>query len=442
MKNSSNSTNRHSLLSYSASFLGGLGLLSSGLITPQVAVTANDFEIPDAPAAAARAVEAAPAAPVTPTKLPKLAPQSVPNQAASPKLTAPAAPLKSPPAKIAPKPAAVPVNHGNTGKKALLAPKISLPSPEKPPKPAATTGLQGKNSFIDTASYGQQQKPSYTAPSKIVLTERSTGCSAVSQNGKLLVGSCGSVALKQPEVSRQASYIPSRVQQRPAGIQSQRLARLQPTPAQLQPVRPKISLQNTYPRQVFSLASARTQGLSLALEPVPQTNQASRRYSVASPDQRRTSLIFPLAIAANLTSPFGWRLHPIAGSYRMHSGTDLGAPMGTPVLAAYAGEVAVADWQGGYGLTVALHHEDGTQESRYAHLSEIYVQPGQWVEQGTVIGRVGSTGYSTGPHLHFEWRHLTQEGWVAVDAGLHLEYALENLLRSLQLAQTAAKPQG
>jgi murein DD-endopeptidase MepM/ murein hydrolase activator NlpD len=76
-------------------------------------------------------------------------------------------------------------------------------------------------------------------------------------------------------------------------------------------------------------------------------------------------------------------------------------------------------------------------------LSEIFVKLGQAVQQGEVIGRVGSTGFSTGPHLHFEWRHLTKEGWVAVDAGPHLEYALGNLIRTQQLANaTLVKPQG
>ncbi|NJL84197.1 MAG: M23 family metallopeptidase [Chloroflexaceae bacterium] len=119
----------------------------------------------------------------------------------------------------------------------------------------------------------------------------------------------------------------------------------------------------------------------------------------------------------------------------MHFGTDLAAPLGTPVLAAYPGAVAVANTLEGYGLTIILRHESGTQESRYAHLSQVFVETGDWVEQGAIIGAVGSSGYSTGPHLHFEWRHLTQSGWVAVDAGLHLEYALENLMRSVQQAQ-------
>jgi murein DD-endopeptidase MepM/ murein hydrolase activator NlpD len=146
-------------------------------------------------------------------------------------------------------------------------------------------------------------------------------------------------------------------------------------------------------------------------------------------------LVFPLSIPAPITSAFGWRIHPIFGSSRFHSGTDLGAPMGTPVLAAYAGQVVMADFLGGYGLSVALNHNKGTQQSLYAHLSEIFVQPGELVKQGAVIGRVGSTGNSTGPHLHFEFRQLTSEGWVALDAGDQLEFALASLVKALDISE-------
>lgn len=150
------------------------------------------------------------------------------------------------------------------------------------------------------------------------------------------------------------------------------------------------------------------------------------------------SLIFPLSIPASITSAFGWRIHPIAGSSRFHSGTDIGAPMGTPVLAAYSGRVAMADFFGGYGLAVAIDHNKGTQQTLYGHLSEIFVKPGEEVKQGMVIGRVGSTGYSTGPHLHFEFRQLTPEGWAAMDAGQQLEYALSQLTRALQMGLSDA----
>lgn len=150
-----------------------------------------------------------------------------------------------------------------------------------------------------------------------------------------------------------------------------------------------------------------------------------------------TSLIFPLSIPAPITSAFGFRVHPISGSSRFHAGTDIGAPYGTPVLAAYEGRVDNAGGLGGYGLAVTIRHENSTQESLYGHLSEIYVQPGQWVAQGTVIGLVGSTGYSTGPHLHFEWRHLTPSGWVAVDAGDHLQMAMSALIKSMEVASAS-----
>jgi murein DD-endopeptidase MepM/ murein hydrolase activator NlpD len=149
-------------------------------------------------------------------------------------------------------------------------------------------------------------------------------------------------------------------------------------------------------------------------------------------------LIFPLSIPAPITSLFGWRTHPIEGGQRFHSGTDLGAPMGTPVLAAYAGKVALADFLGGYGLAVAIDHNQGTQQTLYGHLSEIFVKPGEMVKQGMVIGRVGSTGLSTGPHLHFEFRQLTSEGWIAMDPGAQLEYAMAQLIKSFDFAQ--AKP--
>ncbi|MEX0272673.1 peptidoglycan DD-metalloendopeptidase family protein [Leptolyngbyaceae cyanobacterium UHCC 1019] len=135
-------------------------------------------------------------------------------------------------------------------------------------------------------------------------------------------------------------------------------------------------------------------------------------------------LIFPLAVAASTTSSFGWRVHPISSESRFHAGIDFGAPMGATVIAAHSGQVVAAQWQGGYGLAIALRHKDGTEETLYAHLSEIFVQSGQWVEQGQPIGAVGSTGNSTGPHLHFEVRQNTAEGWVAVDPATQLNQAI------------------
>jgi murein DD-endopeptidase MepM/ murein hydrolase activator NlpD len=126
------------------------------------------------------------------------------------------------------------------------------------------------------------------------------------------------------------------------------------------------------------------------------------------------NLMFPLPIAAVITSAFGWRVHPISGSLSFHAGLDLGAPMGTPVLAASSGRVVVADAMGGYGLAVVVENGD-KQRNLYAHLSGIAVQPGKVVEQGTVLGWVGSTGNSTGPHLHFESQVETNSGWTTID---------------------------
>jgi murein DD-endopeptidase MepM/ murein hydrolase activator NlpD len=107
--------------------------------------------------------------------------------------------------------------------------------------------------------------------------------------------------------------------------------------------------------------------------------------------------------SATLTSGFGMRRHPVLGGRRAHSGIDLAAPAGTPIFATSPGTVAIADRSGGYGLMVALEHGGGV-ETRYAHMSRIAVASGQQVRKGDVIGYVGSTGRSTGPHLHYEMR--------------------------------------
>jgi murein DD-endopeptidase MepM/ murein hydrolase activator NlpD len=157
------------------------------------------------------------------------------------------------------------------------------------------------------------------------------------------------------------------------------------------------------------------------------------------PNFNDLKMMFPLAIPSPITSLFGWRTHPITGEQRIHTGTDIGAPMGTPVLAALSGRILLADFLGGYGMTVAIEHGQGSQQTLYAHLSELFVKPGERVQQGAVIGRVGSTGNSTGPHLHFELRQQLPDGsWVAQDAGKALEVAMVGLVDSLQVAK---KPQ-
>ena len=109
----------------------------------------------------------------------------------------------------------------------------------------------------------------------------------------------------------------------------------------------------------------------------------------------------PLSIL-RVTSTFGMRMHPISGRRKMHTGIDYGAPAGTPVWSVGAGTVVFSGWKGGYGKTIEVKHAGGVK-TRYGHLSRISVKAGQGVRQHQTIGAVGSTGFSTGPHLHFEY---------------------------------------
>lgn len=120
-------------------------------------------------------------------------------------------------------------------------------------------------------------------------------------------------------------------------------------------------------------------------------------------------------VIGSLSSSFGWRNVSVNGN-RYHFGVDWAAPSGTQVRAARDGVVSRAGWWGTYGYAVALDHGDGS-ETRYAHLSAVHVAPGAVVRQGDVLGLVGSTGASTGPHLHFELRF----GERAVDPLGYLE---------------------
>lgn len=110
---------------------------------------------------------------------------------------------------------------------------------------------------------------------------------------------------------------------------------------------------------------------------------------------------FTWPVQGPITSYFGYRNHPVYGGWSFHSGVDIAAEYGTPVQAAAAGRVVYAGVDGGYGNTVRLHH--GGFTTTYAHLFSYNVTVGEEVQQGEVIGLVGSTGLSTGPHLHFEW---------------------------------------
>ena len=104
-----------------------------------------------------------------------------------------------------------------------------------------------------------------------------------------------------------------------------------------------------------------------------------------------------------ITSLAGTRVHPVSGQTRYHSGLDIGCPNGDPVWAAGSGTVTMADWNGNYGNCVMISHDNG-YTTVYGHLAYVTVSPGQWVSGGTTVGYCGSTGLTTGPHLHFEIR--------------------------------------
>ena len=154
-------------------------------------------------------------------------------------------------------------------------------------------------------------------------------------------------------------------------------------------------------------------GLEITLNP----NAAVRRETPAE----QQAFLWPLPTRGRLTSGYGNRVLAITNN-DFHQGIDIAVKTGTPILAVKDGVIEKAGWEGSYGYAVYVRHNDGT-ESRYAHMSRIIVEKGEWVNQGQWLGLVGSTGLSTGPHLHFEL-HL---GGKVVDPSKHLIFSGERL---------------
>lgn len=135
-----------------------------------------------------------------------------------------------------------------------------------------------------------------------------------------------------------------------------------------------------------------------------QKQQSSGSASGSQSSQTTASasgFLWPIASSHRVTSPFGWRTHPITGRQHLHGGIDIAAPNGTPIMASKAGVVVISQYGSSYGNYVVISHPDGTR-TLYAHMSQRNVSAGDTVRQGQTVGLVGSTGSSTGNHLHFE----------------------------------------
>ncbi len=261
--------------------------------------------------------------------------------------------------------------------------------------------------FVDPTNYsvGATQSPD------VVVSEQSTGCKFTVSSGRAVPdGACGSA---RAHVAAPGSHTPAPP-----------VAHSYSSPA---PVASRSPAVNVGP------VSFSTSGIRFNSTTAAGREYLNRSVSPLVNLQAAQQFIFPLAIPAPITSLFGFRIHPITGERRFHAGTDLGAAEGTPVLAAQAGTVVSAGYAGGYGMMVVLDHKvDGNElQSRYAHLSEILVEPGKSVRKGEVVGLVGSTGLSTGPHLHFEMAQNTANGWVLVNPDGLIQDSLIKLVKAL-----------
>jgi murein DD-endopeptidase MepM/ murein hydrolase activator NlpD len=147
-------------------------------------------------------------------------------------------------------------------------------------------------------------------------------------------------------------------------------------------------------RSAFPDAYDKWEGMAAQL-----VNGANQQQAISADPATQTQFIRPVN-GGIVSSRYGYRIHPITGKRTMHDGTDIAAPTGTPIMASGSGEVIYAGSKGGYGNFTILRHNNG-MVSAYGHQSRIGVRVGDKVSRGQEIGKIGSTGFSTGPHLHF-----------------------------------------
>lgn len=292
-----------------------------------------------------------------------------------------------------------------------IAPPAAAPAPVRPAEavPIALpegTRLPDDSVFVDPTDYsvGATQAPD------VVISEQSTGCQfTVGANQSVPSGACATGTASGGQAGTQSAAAGGSTLPNVRPVASAPAVNVGP-----------VSFSTSGIRFSSATTAAGRDYLNRSVRPLVNLQMAQR-------------FIFPLAIPSPITSLFGFRIHPITGDRRFHAGTDLGAAQGTPVLAAQDGVVESADYAGGYGLMVVLTHpnEETPLQTRYAHLSEILVEPGKRVKKGDVIGLVGSTGNSTGPHLHFEMLQYTAGEWVLINPDGLIQVSLANLVKAL-----------
>lgn len=182
-------------------------------------------------------------------------------------------------------------------------------------------------------------------------------------------------------------------------IQKEKAAELESVRAAKQTILNNLQADEEKYKEILDAADREEESLRREIQSL--TSQSSSNSGTSAAVYSGGALSWPAPSTTYVTSPYGWRFHPIQKRNKLHTGIDIGAGYGASVIAAEGGTVLRAGWNGGYGQYIVIDHGNGLS-TLYAHNSTLLVSAGQVVTRGQKIALVGSTGNSTGPHLHFE----------------------------------------